>query len=172
MGRATGIRADKAASRTNHGRHLGAQRSTWYLEPGSRGPAHHRFLDFSFHLSANHQQHLGRHSPPHVACSTSREILPCQTPGPGAEVTPSCNRLIPSPSWSLNPMPEGAGRRPGRHGGLDRSGMHRTGAHDAVAWAVAEDGEQRRPIGTCFGSCGVLWEPLFKRHPRTGRRAP
>lgn len=59
-------------------------------------------------------------------------------------------------------MPEGAGRRPGRHGGLNRGGMHRTGAHDAVAWAVAEDGEQRRPIGMCFGSCGVLWKPLFK----------
>lgn len=46
VGRATGICADKAASRTNHGRHLGARRSTWYLGPGCRVPAHDRFHDF------------------------------------------------------------------------------------------------------------------------------
>ncbi|KAI7784765.1 hypothetical protein LA080_009409 [Diaporthe eres] len=66
---------------------------------------------------------------------------------PGSRGYPKLHPFDPITSWSLNPMPEGAGRRPGRHGGLNRGGMHRTGAHDAVAWAVAEDGEQRRPIG-------------------------
>jgi hypothetical protein len=37
MGRVTGICTDKAASRTNHGRHLEARQSTWYLVP--RPPA-------------------------------------------------------------------------------------------------------------------------------------
>lgn len=148
----TGICADKAASRTNHGRHLGAQQSTRYLVPRSRDPAHHSFHDFSLHLSANHAQYLGRRSPLHVACSTRRDIIHMSNTQTREQRLAQLQPFDPITSWGLDSMPEGAGRRPGRQGGLNRSGTHRPGAHDAVAWAVAENGEQRKAIGMCRGS--------------------
>jgi hypothetical protein len=93
------------------------------------------------------------YSPPHVACSTRRDIHMSDT-RPGNKDHPSPNRLISSPRRVCSQCRRGADRRPGRPRWTGQQrGTHRAGAHDAVAWARSQRMEStRRPLACACGN--------------------